>query len=169
MKIALKYGLIYSGINIVWSLLMYVTELNRSEMSWVFNLLALAIPVICIVLAVKEYRLTVGNGFISFGEAFKNGLVVCLIGGLIAAAYSILYIKFIDPTFMDFMMQKQVTSMQDMGMSEGDIEKAINRSAKMQTPFWMFTWALVGSLFVGAVISLIMAAILKKPNPEEIA
>ncbi|MBL7925001.1 MAG: DUF4199 domain-containing protein [Bacteroidia bacterium] len=169
MKIALKYGLIYSAINIIWSLLMYVTDLNRSDSSWVFNLLALSIPVVCIILAVKEYKATVGGGFMKFSEVFKHGLVIFLVGGIIAAAYSILYVKVIDPDFMDYVMEKQVAGMQEMGMPEDQIEEAINRSAKFQTPFWMFTWALLGTLFVGAVISLIMAAVLKKPDPGEIA
>lgn len=169
MKIALKYGLIYSGINILWSLLLYVTELNRSESAWVFQMIALAIPVVCIIMAVNEYKQKEGNGFITFGTAFKKGLLICLIGGIIGSAFYVIYLEAIDPSFKDFMMQQQVDKMTEMGMGEEAIEDAINQSAKFQTPFWMFTWGIVGSLFVGAIISLIMAAILKKPDPNVIA
>lgn len=169
MKIALKYALIYSGINIVWSLLMFVTDLTRSDMSWVFNLLSMAIPVICIVLAAKEYKATIGNGWMKFSDVFKQGLLICVIGGIIISAYTLLYVSVIDPEFMIFVQEKQMNKMLEMGMPEEQIEQSINQSAKFQTPFWMFTWTLLGLIFVGTLISLIMAAVLKKPNPEEIA
>lgn len=169
MKIALKYGLIYSGINIVWGLFMYVTDLVRSDFSWVFNLLSMIIPVVCIVLAVKEYKATVPGGWMKFSDVFKHGLVICLVGGIIAAAYTVLYVQVIDPEFMTFIQEKQMNKMLEMGMPEDQIEMALNQSAKFQTPFWMFTWTLLGSVFIGTLISLIMAAVLKKPNPEEIA
>ena len=104
-----------------------------------------------------------------FSDIFKHGLIICLVGGIIYSAYSIVYIQVIDPTFMDYIMEKQVTKMQEMGMDDDAIEKAMKGSASMQSPFWMFTFSLLGSLFAGAIISLIMAAILKKPNPEEIS
>jgi hypothetical protein len=59
--------------------------------------------------------------------------------------------------------------MLEMGMPEEQIEAALNQSAKFQTPGWMFTWVLLWTLFIGTIISLVMAAILKKPNPEEIS
>lgn len=169
MKIALKYGFIYSGLSILMSLVMFVTELNRSDNTWLISLIGLIVPVLCIFLAVKEYKTEVGGGYIKFADVFKNGLVVCLVGGIIYSAYSLIYMKYIDPTFMDFIQEKQIAKMQDMGMEEEQIEKAMQRSASMQSPFWMFTFTLLGSLFFGAIISLIMAAIMKKPNPEEIA
>lgn len=166
MKIALKYGLIYSGINIVWTLLMFITELNRSDYSWVFNLIAVAFPVICIAMAVKEYKAGPGGGYMTFGQAFKHGLVISLVGGLIFSAFNVVYLEYIDTTFMEFQMQKQVDKMTEMGMGEADIERALEQSASFQTPFWMFTMAVLVSLIFGLIISLIMAAILKKENPD---
>ncbi|MBK7682504.1 MAG: DUF4199 domain-containing protein [Bacteroidia bacterium] len=169
MKIALKYALIYSGINIVWGLLMFVTDLTRSDMSWVFNILSMAIPVICIVFATKEYKATIGNGWMKFSDVFKQGLLIFVIGGIITAAYTVLYVTVIDPEFMTFIQEKQMNKMLEMGMPEEQVEQQLNMSAKFQTPFWMFTWTLLGTLLIGTLISLIMAAVLKKPNPEEIA
>ncbi|MBK7963863.1 MAG: DUF4199 domain-containing protein [Bacteroidetes bacterium] len=169
MKIALKYALIYSGINIVWGLFMFVTDLTRSDMSWVFNILSMIIPIVCIVLATKEYKATIGNGWMKFSDVFKQALIIFVIGGIITAAYTVLYVTVIDPEFMTYIQEKQMTKMLEMGMPEEQIEIALNQSAKFQTPFWMFTWTLLGSMLIGTLISLIMAAVLKKPNPEEIS
>ncbi len=169
MKIALKYGLIYSGINILWNLLLYITELNRSDNAWIFQTLGLVFMIICIVMAINEYKKNIGGGFIDFGTAFKHGLVIALISGVIGSLYYVLYVQAIDPSFNDYIMQKQVDKMAEMGMGEADIEKAIEQSSKFQTPFWLLTFGILGSLFVGSIVSLIMAAIMKKPNPNEIA
>jgi hypothetical protein len=169
MKIALKYALIYSGINIVWGLLMFVTDLTRSDMSWVFNILSMAIPVICIVFATKEYKATIGNGWMKFSDVFKHGLVIFTIGGIIAAAYSVFYVSVMDPELMTFIQEKEMNKMLENGMPEEQVEIALNQMAKFQTPKWMFVWVLLWTMFIGTLISLVMAAILKKPNPEEIS
>ncbi len=169
MNIALRYGLIYSGINIFFSLIMFVTDLNRAGLDWLNSLVGLIIPVVCIYLAVKEYKAGVEGGYMKFSEVFKKGILICLVGGVIVAGYLVLYTSVIDPDFMDFMMQQQVEKMQEQGMSEDMIEMAINQSAKFQTPFWMFTWGLLGSLIMGSIVSLIMAAVLKKNNPDVFA
>lgn len=169
MKIALKYGLIYSGINILWNLLLYITELNRSEYAWVFQTLGLVFMIVCIVMAINEYKKAEGGGFIEFSAAFKQGLIIAVVSGVIGSVYYVLYVNAIDPDFNDYIMQKQVDKMAEMGMGEADIEKAISQSAKFQTPFWLMTFGILGSLFVGSIISLIIAAIMKKPNPNEIA
>jgi flagellar biosynthesis protein FliQ len=168
MKPEVKYGLIYGGVSCLFSLLMYVTGLNRSNLSWIPNLVSMIIPIVCTVMVINETK-ALNAGYITFGSAFKKSLAVVSIGSLISAVYVILYTSVIDPEFMEFQMQKQVEKMQEMGMSEGDIEEALNRNAQFQTPLMMFIFTLVMFIFVGAVISLIVAAIKKNPNPEEIA
>ncbi len=169
MKTALKYGFIYAGLSILVSLLLYVTGLNRTGNNWIPSLLGLAVPVICIILAVKELKSESEGGYIKFAEVFKKGLLICLIGGVLNSAYSMIYLEYIDPTYMDYIMEQQVQKMQENGLSEEQIEKMLQSSQAWQSPFAMFTFSLLGSLFSGAIISLIMAAILKKPNPEEIS
>jgi hypothetical protein len=168
MKPGVKFGLICSGVSVLWSLLLFITGLNRIDSSWIFNVLAVGIPVYCCALAINEYKSTMGGGYIQFNAAFKESVVVTLINSVITAVFSIVYLQFIDPTFMDFIMQKQVTKMQEMGMAEDQIQKMLDQSAKWQSPGMMFFWALLGSVVLGFIIALIMAAIMKKPNPEEI-
>jgi hypothetical protein len=168
MKIALRYGLIYIGINILWSLMMYVTGMNRSGLAWIFNSIAMLIPVLCITLAVKEYKSTIGQGFMSFSEVFKYGLVITLIGGIGISAYLLLYTGYIDPGFNDYVLNQQIEGLQEAGMSDEQIELSVESFEKYSTPFYTFTFGVLGSLFVGSILSLIMAAVLKKPNPDGI-
>ncbi|MFM9007822.1 MAG: DUF4199 domain-containing protein, partial [Bacteroidota bacterium] len=79
MKNAVRYGLIYSAINIIWSLIAYVFGISRTEHTWILSILAVAFPIICIVMAVYEERKSNSGGFISFSKAFKTGLVVIVL------------------------------------------------------------------------------------------
>lgn len=119
-------------------------------------------------MVIKEYKNTIGGGYIQFNTAFRESFVVVTVNAIIAAIFSLIYMQYIDPTFMDFIMQKQVNKMQEMGMGEEQIQKMLDQSAKWQTPGMMFMWTLIGAFVIGVLVALIMAAILKKPNPEEI-
>lgn len=170
MKIAVKFGLIHAGLSILWTLLMYVGGFNRSESFNMINMLGLIITIACTILAIKEWRTAIGGGYINFGQAFRQALAVCVIGGLISMAfYSFVYLTVIDPGYMDWLNEQQIARFEEMGMPEDQMEEAINQSAKFMTPGWMFTWGIAGSLFFGAIVSLIVAAIMKKPNPNEIS
>lgn len=168
MKTSVKNGLLYGVISCVFTLLLFVTGMNRSDSTWIFQLIGLIIPVILIRMTLAEVRDKEGNGYITFGKAFKEGMTVVAIGALIIATFSVIYTKVIDPGLMDYVMSKQVEKFDEMGMSEEQIEQAINNTAKFSTPVWQFTFGLLGSLFIGAIIALIMAAVMKKNDPEYI-
>ena len=86
MKPAIKFGLINGGLAILWTMIMYLTGLNRSSNAQWFNFLQTIIPIILMVMTVKEYRSIVGNGWISFGKAFNQSFIVGIIGGAIGVA-----------------------------------------------------------------------------------
>jgi hypothetical protein len=169
MKSAIRYGLIYGGLSVVWSLMTYITGVNRSDSSSIIQGLSIIIPIVCCVLAVKEYKATIGGGFISFGKAFKESMIVCLVGIIIAGIFSVIYTTYIDPTFMEFVMNKQYEKMEEDGMSPEMIEMSMNQAKMFTTPAMQLVFALFGGMFIGTVISLVVAGVMKNPNPEEIA
>ena len=169
MKPTVKYGLLNGSMAILWSLLMYITELNRStSIQWI-NILSMAIPIVFMVMVVKEYRSGPGNGWISFGKAFRQAFTVGVIGSVIGSLFYFLYISFIDPAFVDFQKQMQMESMAKRGMSDEMIERAMDQSAFFMQPGMQLVFAFIFGIFISAVLALIIAAIFKKPNPEEIA
>ena len=168
MKPGVKFGLICSGASILWALLLYITGLNHIDSAWIFNILSIGIPVLFVSMAIKEVRMTTGGGYIQFNTAFGVSFKVTAINSILSSLFTIVYLQVIDPTFMDFIMQKQVNKMQEMGMGEEQIQKMVDQTAKWQTPSMMFMWTLVGTFVIGVLVSLIMSAILKKPDPEEI-
>ncbi len=169
MKPSTKFGLINAGAGVLWAMIMYVTGLNRNAAFMWIQFIALIIPIICIIQVTKIYLQTEGNGFISFGKAFNLAFKVTSIGAIIGAFYHFLYLKFIDPSYVDYQMNLQLEKLQERGMSEDMIEKQITMIGKWMTPMAQCGFAIVVGIIMAAVISLIMAAIVKKPNPDAIS
>jgi flagellar biosynthesis protein FliQ len=51
-------------------------------------------------------------------------------------------------------------------MSEEQIEQALEMSKKFMSPVMMTVFAYLGSLFFGLIISLVLAAVNKRENPN---
>lgn len=168
MNTVLRFGLLYGAIECLWMLLMYVTGLNRLEMAWVFRLPSLVVAVVCVMQAVKQYRLGEGNGFISFGKAFRTSLGVLITGSVIISVFTIIDQKFIDTTKMDVEFQRQIEKMEASGVPEESIDKAMEMREKFNQPSWLLSISLAGGVVFSLIMALILAAILKKENPEEI-
>jgi MFS family permease len=168
MKNAIRYGLIYSAINIVWSLIAYVFGISRTEHTWILSLIAVAMPIVCIVLAVYTERKSNPGGFISFSKAFKAGLIVALLGTLINSGYAVLYAQVIDPDFMEYVEEQQVEQLEESGLSDEQIEANLSVFRMMKSPFGIFTFSLISGVFSGAIYALIVAAILRRNDPNEL-
>ena len=166
MKPSVKFGLINGGIGVLFNLILYITGLNRGSNS--FQMIGLIIPIVCMVLAIKSYKEEIGNGWINFGKAFNLAFIVGLIGGAIGSVYHFLFIKFIDPSFIQFQLQQQQEKLADKGYDDVFIESALKRTEPFLAPPVQFGIAMVISVLFAAVIALIIAGIMKKPNPEEI-
>lgn len=168
MKPSVKYGLISGAIGVLFNLVMYITGLNRTPSIQIIQWLTVIIPIVFMYLAIKTYREEIGNGWISFGKAFNQAFTVGLVGGLIGSVYHFLYLKFIDPTYGDYLVQVQLEKMSEQRMSDEMIDQGMKQMEPFMTPPVQFGFAIFFSLFIAAVLGLIMAAIMKKPNPEEI-
>ena len=78
-------------------------------------------------------------------------------------------VKFIDTGYVDFILKQAEIEMQRKGNSEEMIEQAMSMAEKWTTPEVFLIMGIVGSLFISSFVSVIMAFIMKKPNPNEIA
>jgi hypothetical protein len=168
MKREVRYGIYYGGFSILWMLVMYVTELNRSASANSLNYVSLLILGYLIIQFVKEVK-SENEGYITFSRIFKGGLLIGTLGGVISSIFFYVQVKFIDTGYVDFILKQAETEMQRKGNSEEMIEQAMSMAEKWTTPEVFLIMGIVGSLFISSFVSVIMAFIMKKPNPNEIA
>jgi hypothetical protein len=167
MKPFVKYGLIATGLGTAWTLLGYLLgNETQDSLKWLSNIILISITVLCFRGAILEVRNAQG-GFISFknafGICFKTGLVMAVLG----TAFNFIYFNYINPEFVNFTIEQAQQKLVEQGMSDEQIEMAINMQRKFMSPAWMMVWSFVGSIIFSIIIGLIMSAIMKRDNPEE--
>jgi len=168
MKAQVKYGLIYGGIAIGLSLLLFGLGMEKDEgVQKITNFINVAIPAVIIFLGIREKRDVEGHGFLSFGKGFSTGFTIALIGGLVTTIYTYLYFAVLNPGMITYIRMKQEEELIKRGMSDSDVEKMASSMETWSSPGMMALFIFVGALLLGLVISLISAAILKKENPAE--
>jgi hypothetical protein len=168
MKREVRYGIYYGGFSILLMLVMYITELNRSSAGNYLNYISLFVLAYFISQYVKEFK-TENEGFISFSKIFKGGLSIGLLGGVLSSIFFYVQVKFIDTGYIDFVLNQALVDMQKKGMSDELIDQSMKMAATWTTAEFFLLIGIVGSLFISSFVSIIMAFIMKKPNPNEIA
>jgi len=66
-------------------------------------------------------------------------------------------------------MQKAQEQMQSQGLSDEQIDMSMKMQAKFMTPAMMTIVAFFSSVIIYVIVSLIMGAIMKKENPNEMS
>jgi hypothetical protein len=173
MKTYVTYGffLALAGLlcNLVLYFLGYHSDAAKMESSkWAASIVSLVIAVAIIILGTKARRESIppSEGF-SYGRALGAGVMIVLFGSLFGIVTNILYFKFINPGMMDVIMQANLDKMEAQGMSGAKLEQA-EKGMRMMMPIMIPAFGFLASMFFGTVVSLITAAVLKRPAVETI-
>lgn len=165
MKTFVKFGLISGVSGIIWTLIMYLTELDKTDLAKPLGWVMVLIYIAFVVLAIKEVR-DAKNGFITFGEAFKTGFLTALIGALIGTTYFYIHVSFVDLGFIDHILeQSRSEMMKQPNLTEEQLEQAMKFTSMFMTPGVMSFFGLLINVIGGVIGSLIVAAIMKKEPP----
>lgn len=160
--VSMKWGLILAVISIAYFVIGVIGGI-ASE-SW-FNWLGALPTIIIIVIAHNQFK-NEGDGFMSYGEGLKIGMLVVLISSLIYTVFFYVYIKFIDATYIENIREQSIVDMQERGMSDDQIDQAMGMTEMFTSPELMAVFAIIGGLFFGFILSLIISAFTKNSNPE---
>ncbi|MGK7650051.1 DUF4199 domain-containing protein [Capnocytophaga sp. G1920] len=170
LSIALRNGILLGVACVVLSVLLYVTNLLYTgsfligAITWLLNL---AICVVFIVMAVHQYK-TANDGFLTVGEAIKVGVVTALVGGVIAAIYSVIYTTVIDPNYYEKVVEVTMEKMSAFtsNFSEEQMEELREKTLQSKpSVVWTFFSSILGSAIGGVIISAIVGAVKKKERP----
>lgn len=158
MKPTLKAGLALGILVFLWTLLIGITGWYRDPM-----LLGLFYVVILIQIGVLVWglRLTAAEGR-SYGGQVKAGTAMSAIGALIIFFGSLLFTTVLFPKYFEEVREagRQIYTAQ--GMTEAQVAAALDAQAAMQTPFLQALLGAVMTVVTGLVVSLVLAAFLRK-------
>lgn len=161
---AIKNGLIISGITVLYSLLLYATDLMFNV--WLSALTWLVV-IIGIFYAIKNYRDKINRGYITFGKAFTVGVYIVLIYAVISVAFGYILTNFIDPQLTERAMQQVEERLLNQGLSDDMIEQQMDMQTKLMDGPLFYVGLIIqlfSMVFIGLIISLVGALIFKKQD-----
>ena len=150
-------GLIISLIVIVLGIAGYFTDLAfTSWFNWVVNVVMFVAIIFACVHFAKEKE-----GYVTFSNVFMHGFKISAVIAIILLVYSLLSVNIIFPEIKEKSIEMQRANMEQRGMSDDQIETAMNFTKKYFTAFMVFG-VIIGTILFGCIASLIGAAISKK-------
>lgn len=170
LKNAINGGLLLGLIQIVFGVVLYVFDIMPIGISKGLLMLGISVLIFFVVIfyVTKSYRNNVLGGYISFGQAFVFGLAVVIVAAILSAIYSYIFNAFIDPEYAGRVLSATrdwtETFMESKGVPEAQITEALNKIDEkgLVTPLKSVRQALIGGTIMGAIITLITSAIVKK-------
>ena len=142
------------------------------ETSMLIGYASMIIAFSIIYVGIRNYRDKYNGGVISFGKAFKIGILMVLIASTIfVVAWLIDYFFFMPSGFIEKNFTYELDKLKTSGASQVEIDektKEMANFAKMyKNPFFnaMMTYAII--LPVGLIVTLISSLILKRKNNKK--
>jgi hypothetical protein len=162
-KANLTNGLIMGLIGIVYSLVMYFFDLTLNKVQgWIF----VALQFVILYFLVKMYRDNYKHGLLSYGEALGAGMIIFLYYSIIAAIFMYILYTLIDPNMVDKQMVMAEEELLKRGIPQDQIDMSMNVQKKIMIPEVLAPLSILGNMFYGLIISLIVAAFVRKEgNP----
>jgi hypothetical protein len=162
-KANLMNGLILGLLGIVYSLVVYFLNMSFNKaQGYIFIIIQFAV----LFYLVKSYRDSYKHGMIAYGEALGAGVIICLYYAIIMAIFTYILYAVIDPGLMDKSLAYSEELLQKRGLPQASIDAGMTIQKKIMTPAFMAPVSILGNMFWGLIISLIVAAFVKKEgNP----
>ena len=164
------YALILTISQTVFSLLMFFLGYQTEKLAagqYLNNWVPLIINIAVLWLGIKAVREENEGKFLTYGQGVGAGTLISLFSGLMSGVYAYIHFKFVNPNFFDYQAAMLRDKWAAKGMSDAQIEQAENMMRKFSGPgvFAISTPIIV--VCIGVIISLILAAILKRNPPEK--
>ena len=157
----LTNGLILGLAGIVWSLAMWFMDLTFNQaQGYIYMVVQIAI----LFFLMKSYRDNYMHGQITYGQSVGAGVVIILYSAIIGAIFMYLLYTVIDPGLTDKQMAFLEETMQKKGIPQEAIDSGMAIQRKIMKPQIMAPFSILGSMFWGTILSLIISIFIKRES-----
>ena len=161
-QFVLIQGAILGGLNVALLAVLYMTGQLYSS-GW--GSLAWLIYFAFIPWSVIKLRNFYLDGYITYGESLGHGMKISILSGVIIGFFNFLILKY-DATLAQTLVAQLEETYLAMGMSEAQVEEMGNLISMVTNPWVMLFSNMLGGVFYGFVVSLIISFItMRKRDP----
>ena len=174
-KNIIVYGLI-AGVVVSTLMLFSVNSMSHREGNFDYDkglLIGYASMLIAfslVFVGIRNYRDKYNGGVISFGKAFKIGIMIVLIASTIYVVAWLIDYFFFMPDFMEKYSANMIDKLKASGASQVEIDKQTKEMASFarmyKNPFFNAMMTYVEILPVGLIVALISSLILKRKTAK---
>ena len=164
-----RYGLIGGLILIIYGFLGNTLGFGRPSAGLValtlFGLSFFIIYIGLLYFTIRKHRDDDLGGYITLGRAVMVGVTAAIVAGVLSTLYNYVYITMIDPAMITEVMEETQVMFEELGLPEDQIDEQMAAMEDRMNPTQQLTSGLLTSAGFGAIVSLIIGAIVKK-SPE---
>ncbi len=160
--VGMKYGLYMAIISIIYGLILQIADLAGNQ---ALGYVGFVFFIALLILAQNEFKKD-NEGFMSYGQGIGISMYIAVITSVLSTLFTYIYLKFVDDSMLTMIREKTEDQLIERGMSDAQIEQALEISGKFQTPEMILIFGIVGGFIMYLIVALIVTAITKKPNPE---
>ena len=162
-KANLKNGVILGMAGIIYSVLIYALDLTLNQLQ---GYIFMVIQVVLLWYLLKSYRDNFLFGNITYGQSVGAGVIICLYYAIISAAFAYLLYTVIDAGLIDKQLAFAEEKVMERGLPQASVDAAMAVQRKLMTPGIISLLSILGNMFWGLVISLVVGIFVKKEgNP----
>jgi len=174
-KIVLTFGLLSGGVLAAMMAITLPLCLNGTldlSKSQILGYSTMVLAFLLVFFGIRSYRENVAGGTITFGKAFQVGILIALITcAVYIVAWEIIYFNFI-PDFTDRYAARVLEEMRASGASDAALlaeHQKMEQFKKLYANIFVNIGMTLIEVFpVGLIMTLVSAAILRKPMPTAV-
>lgn len=159
IKIYMNHGLIIGLILVTMEVLVWLTNINGSG---IYQLIHWAVLIGAIYKSMKIWRDEYNGGFIRYGQALGFGIRIMFFASIIFGFYNMIFFSLIDPAALEKSLVAVEEGYYSMGFNDDQIEQLMIMAEELQTPVWQVISTVIGTTFLGLILSLIVSIFIKK-------
>jgi hypothetical protein len=173
MKTCALYGFLIALADTVLILAMFFLGLHSdpaklTAAGWAGGMGALIIGIGLTTLGVKARRSEVPESeAFGYGSALWAGVQISIVACVLTSIFDYVYNAFINPGLADIMVQAQMDKLQAKGISGDQADKIEKMAHFMASPGVHAIFAFIGGCIFAFIISVVVAAFLKRADPAE--
>lgn len=158
-----KFTLILAVFKLAYGLLTQVTGLAGTVPG--LGLLGFVISVVLLVMALRSFRGQNG-GYMTFGQGFAIAFVASVVSTVAAAALQAIYLSMAGEAILAAQRETALDQVRaNPAVDAETLEMMQSFFGAVFTPGGMFLSAAIAGTFGWTIVSLILAAVVKKPPP----
>jgi hypothetical protein len=163
-RIATKYGVIHGLIAFV---IFLVGALSGLQQSWLMSVLNIAVLVVLMVLAHREFKAT-HEGMMKYSQGLGSGTLLAVVSSVVTCVLVFIYVKFINTGYFAAAMKAQEAALAQRGITGAQAQQAMAMTGMIMTPVGIVVTSLIAGVITGFVVALIVSIFTQKGDPRAV-